>query len=69
MGDHRTITIDRERCIGSGLCLVYAPGTFEHDEEAKAVVVESGGDPLELIRTAVEACPTNAIQLVPNGGD
>jgi ferredoxin len=55
--------------MGSGLCVMYAPGTFEHDEQAKAVVVDPAGDPIDLIRTAVEACPTNALCLLPNDED
>ncbi len=49
--------------MGSGMCSVYAPGTFTQDSEAKAVVIDPPGDPVEAINTAVEACPTGAIQL------
>lgn len=59
------IVVDREICMGSGLCVVYAPNTFEHDDETKAVVRDPVGDPLEAIRTAVDACPTGALSLVP----
>jgi ferredoxin len=57
------IVVDRELCLGSGMCIVYAPGTFAHDEEAKAIVVDVKGDPIEAIRTAVEACPVGALSL------
>jgi ferredoxin len=57
------VTVDRERCLGSGMCIVYAPGTFAHDAEAKAVVVNPSGDPLDAIRNAVEACPTSALHI------
>jgi ferredoxin len=57
------VTVDRDRCIGSGMCSVYAPGTFTQDGEAKVVVIDPSGDPVEAIDTAVEACPTGAIQL------
>jgi ferredoxin len=46
------------------MCIVYAPGTFAHDEEAKAMVVDAEGDPVEAIRTAVEACPVGALSLI-----
>jgi len=59
----RVIAVDRELCMGSGMCIVYAPGTFEHDDETKAVVVDPEGDPIESIRNAVQACPTSAISL------
>jgi ferredoxin len=59
-----TIVVDREVCMGSGMCIVYAPGTFAHDDETKAVVVDPQGDPIDAIRNAVQACPTSAIRLV-----
>ena len=60
------IIIDRELCMGSGMCIVYASGTFAHDDETKAIVVDPEGDPIESIRNAVQACPTSAIRLVDN---
>ncbi len=57
------IVVDRELCMGSGMCIVYAPGTFAHDDETKAVVVDPAGDPIDAIRNAVQACPTSAIRL------
>jgi ferredoxin len=58
------IAVDRDKCMGSGMCIVFAPGTFAHDGEAKAVVVDPAGDPVDAVRTAVEGCPTGALQLV-----
>ena len=59
-----TIVVDRELCMGSGMCIVYAPGTFAHDDETKAIVIDPEGDSIDAIRTAVEACPTSALRLV-----
>ncbi len=61
-----TMEIDRDRCIGSGMCLVYAPGTFAHDEHTKAVADPASTDDLGTIRVAVEACPTHALHLTTN---
>lgn len=55
--------------MGSGMCIMYAPATFAHDHETKAVVVDPGGDALENIRTAVEACPTGALTLTEPEGE
>jgi ferredoxin len=66
-GSGWTVAVDRDRCIGSGMCIVYAPATFVHDEAAKAVVVDPPGDPLDDVRTAVEACPTRALHLTTTG--
>ena len=62
------ITADRERCIGSGMCSVYAAGTFTQDDEAKVVLLDPPGDDLETIRVAVEACPTRALTMNDDGG-
>ncbi|NKQ53995.1 ferredoxin [Amycolatopsis sp. K13G38] len=56
--------VDREACLGTGMCVVYAPNTFAHDDESKAVVADPAGDPAEVISTAVEACPMGALSLV-----
>ena len=61
------IFIDRDVCMGSGLCIVYASSTFAHDDEAKAIVVDPVGDTPEAIRVAVEACPTGALRIVEDG--
>ena len=68
-GPTPTIVIDRELCMGSGMCIVYAPGTFAHDDETKAVVVDPQGDSIDAIRNAVQACPTSAIKLVTDDND
>jgi ferredoxin len=61
--DRTLIEVDRAVCMGSGVCIMYAPGTFGHDDETKAMVIDAAGDPIESIRTAVEACPTGALSL------
>jgi ferredoxin len=61
------IVVDRDLCMGSGMCIVYAPGSFSHDPEAKVVVNDPLGDPTESLEAAVEACPTSALRLLPAG--
>jgi ferredoxin len=58
------IIVDREICMGSGMCYMYAPNTFDIDDSAKSVVKKVDGDSIETIRTAIEACPTRALRLV-----
>ena len=50
--------------MGSGMCIVYAPRTFAHDERTKAIVIDPAGDAIDAIRNAVQACPTSALRLV-----
>lgn len=57
------ITVDRELCMGAGLCVHYAPGTFAHDAEARSYVVDNPTDDIDTVRTAAGACPTAAITI------
>ncbi|MFI5047065.1 MAG: ferredoxin [Acidimicrobiia bacterium] len=58
------IVVDRETCMGSGVCCVYASNTFAVDDEALVVVIDPNGDPLDHIRSAASGCPTNSITVV-----
>jgi ferredoxin len=60
------ISVDRDRCLGSGVCIVFAPHTFAHDRAARAVVVDPHGDPPDAIHSAIEGCPTSALRLEPD---
>ena len=62
-GAELEIEIDREVCIGSGMCVMYAGDTFDQDEEAKAIVRTTVEDDEATIRAAAEACPTGAIRV------
>ncbi len=62
-----SIAVDRTACMGSGTCILYAPGIFTHDDETKAVDIDTADDPIESIRTAVEACPAGALTLSEEG--
>jgi ferredoxin len=57
----RIISIDRDLCTGSAVCIAHAPATFAHDHETKWVVVDPEGDLLRELLAAVEGCPTGAI--------
>ena len=61
------VAIDRDLCMGSGMCVMYAGNTFAVDEQTKAVIVDAAGDPEEQILNAVEACPTGALSVVGTG--
>ena len=61
-----TVTVDRARCMGSGVCSFHAPHTFDLDDECKAVVVALA-DPVEAIREAAASCPQRAITITEAG--
>jgi ferredoxin len=57
------IEIDREKCMGSGNCSFWAPGTFDLDDEGIAIVKDPEGDPEDKVLLAGQGCPTQAIAI------
>ncbi|MBR7839249.1 ferredoxin [Actinospica durhamensis] len=55
------LTIDRDRCMGSGQCTFYAPNTFDLDDLSIAVVTDPHGDSEEKVQMAITVCPTRSI--------
>lgn len=59
------IAIDRDVCIGVGMCASTAPDVFTQDDEGFSELLpgqeDGGGDP--LVREAARACPVKAITL------
>lgn len=53
--------VDREKCIGCGLCVSLCPDTFELDDDGKSHVIGDCGkcDCKEV----VESCPVGAISM------
>lgn len=56
------IVVNKEKCIGCGLCVSLAEKTFKLSEEGKAMASLSK-DPLEKIKEAVSSCPVEAISI------
>ena len=55
------LSINRDRCMGSGQCTFYAPDTFDLDEMSIAVVTDPHGDSDDKIEMAITTCPTRSI--------
>jgi ferredoxin len=62
------ITIDRDRCMGSGQCTFYAPNTFDLDDLSIAVVTNQHGDDGDKIQMAINVCPTRSIARTATDG-
>jgi ferredoxin len=59
--------VDRERCIGAGMCVLTAPEVFDQDAEDGRVVPLDHTPAPELepvVREAAQVCPSGAITLV-----
>lgn len=59
------IEIDKDTCVGAGMCALTAPGVFTQDDDGLSELLpgraDGGGDP--LVREAARACPVGAIAL------
>jgi ferredoxin len=58
-------TVDRDLCIGCGLCAAICPDVFEMDGEGKSVVIADPVPPASEAEAqdAAEQCPVGAITL------
>ena len=58
------ISVDKNVCICSAMCVAIAPGRFVLDEQQRSGPVEVEIDPDEEVRDAAASCPSEAISLV-----
>jgi len=60
------IEVDRDRCCGSGNCVLSAPEVFDQDDADGLVVLRRPEAPPEAavaVRRAVALCPAGAISV------
>ncbi|MFI5724545.1 ferredoxin [Streptomyces cyaneofuscatus] len=60
------IQVDRERCVGAGMCALTAPDVFTQDDDGLSEVLpgrESTTGTHPLVGEAVRACPVGAVAL------
>lgn len=60
------IEVDRDRCCGSGNCVLAAPEVFDQDEADGLVLLLRPAPPPEAadqVRRAADLCPAGAIRL------
>ena len=58
-----SVTIVEDECTGCGLCETTCPEVFELDDVASVKADADLNEYEDLIRTAVEECPVEAIQV------
>lgn len=64
------VTIDRDECIGDGICENVCPEVFEVRDDGLAYVLtfEESPEILEKIEEAIDECPTSAITMDEDEG-
>lgn len=58
-----TVTVDRDRCVGSATCTVVAPDLFALNEHDQAEPQVDPVTDVDLVDEAAQLCPTGAIHL------
>ncbi|MDV5143855.1 ferredoxin [Streptomyces sp. SBC-4] len=64
------IRVDRDRCLGAGMCALTAPQVFDQDEDEGLVVLLDARPPQDrhaAVRVAAGVCPASAITLTRHG--
>jgi ferredoxin len=61
------ILINRDKCMGSGNCVFWAPLAFDLDDEGLSVVLDPDQADESQLFQAREGCPTGAISLLRDG--
>lgn len=65
------LSIDRDRCIGAGMCALTAPEVFDQDAEDGLVLLRTAAPPPGLratARLAAGLCPAAALTVIEEGG-
>ena len=55
------IKVDKNLCIGCGLCTTIAPDSFRLGDDGKSEVTDSSEGSEESIQEAIDSCPVQAI--------
>ncbi|MGW7076013.1 ferredoxin [Streptomyces sp. NPDC054871] len=63
MGDRWHVEVDRSVCIGSGMCVITAPGGFALDSARQSHPADPETDANEKVLEAAEGCPVEAITI------
>jgi ferredoxin len=58
------VSVDSERCVGSGQCVDFAPQVFRQSEEGVSQVIgQPSAEQEAAVREAWDSCPVMAIEI------
>lgn len=60
------VTVDQDRCVSSGMCVMNSPDVFDQrDDDGVVVLLQNspGADHADVTRDAAAACPALAIHI------
>jgi ferredoxin len=63
------VTVDAEKCVASGQCVLAAAAVFDQSEDDGVVILlndNPDSDQYEAVRTAAQMCPASVIHVVEN---
>lgn len=58
------IEVDKERCVGAGMCALTAPDVFTQDDDGVSEVLPGGAERAgdhPMVKEAARACPVGAV--------
>ena len=68
MSEHWKITVNRDACLGSGLCAAAAPQHFRL-ESGKSSTLHEDIEPDDIVLDVADTCPAEAIIVYNAAGD
>lgn len=58
------VQVDKERCVGAGMCALTAPAVFTQDDDGFGEMLPGRtAEDHPLVREAARACPVGAVSL------
>lgn len=66
------IALDRDKCQGHGMCVMYAPESFVIDAEtnvAEVVPAGAANSSRETLELAEQMCPVHAIRILADANE
>jgi ferredoxin len=67
MSEHWRITVDRDACLGSGICAATAPRRFRL-EDGKSRTLQEDTEPDDDVLDVADMCPAEAITVYDTAG-